>query len=213
MPCLISSVKCVSKIPGVFMLKFLDMIDTFNEYLGRLFKWTIVFLCLVMCYEVAARYLFNSPTIWAFEISTALYAAVFLLNAAYVLLYKGHVVIDLVYEKFSLKGRAILDIVSSIIFFYPYMWVVLYYGIIYTHKAWMFGERTDSTFAMPVTPVRIMFPIFAFLLLLQGSAGVIRAIMTLCTGKTYPSKYKKEELPKCEPISVIPEKNIIKEGD
>lgn len=192
------------------MIKILDYIDDINEYLGRVFKWTIIALCLVMCYEVAARYIFHAPTIWAFEVSTALYASVFMLCAAYALLYKAHVAIDIVYERFSIRGRAIFDIVSHIIFFYPFLITVFLHGIKFTAEAWKIAEKTESSFAMPVTPVKMMIPIFAGLLLLQGTAVFVRAIMSLVTGKLYYSKYKPEELPKCDTLPS--NENVTAEG-
>ncbi len=103
------------------MLKILDIIDTINEWVGKVFRWAIVLLALTMCYEVVLRYVFNNPTIWSFEISTALYATTFMMGAAYALLYKAHVSIDLFYEMLGVRGRAILDIISSVIFFFPFL--------------------------------------------------------------------------------------------
>jgi len=179
------------------LLKVLDMIDTLNEYVGKVFRWAIVALALVMCYEVAVRYIFNNPTIWAFEISTALYAVTFMMCAAYALLYKAHVSIDIFYEMLETRGRAIFDIISSIIFFYPFMWVLFTKGIDFAAHSWMIREKTWSNFAMPLYPVKTMIPVFAFLLLLQGTVIFIRSILIVATGENYESRYKKEEIPQC----------------
>ncbi len=179
------------------MLKFLDTIDTINEYVGRVFRWSIVALALVMCYEVVVRYIFNNPTIWAFEVSTALYAVTFMMGAAYALLYKAHVSIDLFYEMLGLRGRAVMDIISSTIFFYPFIVVLLLEGTEFAGASWVIQEKSWSNFAMPLYPIKTMIPVSAFLLLLQGTVIFIRSIMILSTGRNFESRYKKEELPQC----------------
>ncbi|MDX9801838.1 MAG: TRAP transporter small permease subunit [Spirochaetia bacterium] len=190
------------------MLKFLDIIDTTNEWVGKLFRWAIVLLAFVMCYEVVMRYVFNSPTIWAFEISTALYATTFMMGAAYALLYKAHVSIDIIYEMLGIKGRAVLDIISSVIFFFPFLIVVFIEGLKFAQASWMIHEKTWSNFAMPVYPVKTMIPVMSFLLLIQGLATFIRSIMVISTGKNYESRFKKDEIPTCVIIPVNEENKI-----
>ena len=179
------------------MLKILNAIDTMNEYIGRVFRWAIVALALVMCYEVVMRYVFNNPTIWAFEISTALYATTFMMGAAYALLYKAHVSIDIFYEMLGIRGRAVLDIISSVIFFFPFLTVLIIKGVPMARHSWIIKERTWSNFGMPLYPMKAMIPIAAFLLLLQGTVIFIRSIMIVSTGKNYESRFKKEEIPQC----------------
>jgi len=179
------------------MLKVLDIIDTINEWIGKVFRWAIVALALAMCYEVVRRYVFNNPTIWAFEVSTALYATTFMMGAAYALLYKAHVSIDLFYEMLGIRGRAILDIISSVIFFFPFLIVVLIEGTKAAKASWKIMEKSWSDFAMPLYPMRTMIPVCAALLLLQGFAIFVRSIMIVSTGKNYESRFKKEEIPTC----------------
>ncbi len=178
------------------MGKILDTIDTINEWVGKIFRWSLVLLVAVMVFEVLSRYVFHRPTTWAFEVSTGLYACSFMMCSAYALLYKSHVTIDILYEKFGPKGRSIFDIVSALIFFYPFLIVVLLQGQKYAAHAWAIKETSWSTFPMPLYLVKTMIPLFAFFTLLQGTATFIRSICFLTTGKDYISKYKKEEIQK-----------------
>jgi|GEM_PF-90616 len=202
------------------MQKVLFSIDTINEYVGRVFRWSIILLCAVMMLEVVTRYIFHRPTIWAFEVSTGLYATTFMMCGAYALLYKSHVTIDIIYEMLTLKGRSILDVLTHIIFFYPFLAVLLIHGTKFAHEAWKIKETHWGVFPMPLYLVKTMIPIFAVLTLLQGTATFIRSILALTTGKIYEPKYKKdnvqqvvedvkEELritdktPECAPAAVV----------
>jgi len=59
--------------------------------LGRL---AIAILVVAMLYEVLARYVFNAPTLWAFDISYMLNGSIFILGAAFALQQDAHVRID-----------------------------------------------------------------------------------------------------------------------
>ena len=166
-------------------------IDTINDWVGKIFRWTLVVLAIVMCYEVFARYVFNKPTIWAFEVSTGLFATSFMMCGAYGLLWKTHVIIDILYDKLSLRGKAIMDLFTHAIFFYPFLITVLYIGTNWAAKSWAIKETGWSTFQMPVYLIKTTIPLFAFFCLLQGTATVIRAILNLVTGKLHESRYKK----------------------
>jgi len=66
---------------------FLKFVDKTSEMAGKLFAWLIVFLVVGLMYEVIARYAFNAPTIWSYDITYMIYVLFFPVMA--VLLYKG----------------------------------------------------------------------------------------------------------------------------
>lgn len=180
----------------MFMEKFLDRIDTFTEYWGKIFRFIVVFLAAVMCFEVFCRYVLNRPTIWAFDVSTALYGASFALCSSYALLYKTHVMIDVFYNKLNLKGRAILDLVSYAVFFFPFIIVIITQGFKYAGESWAIKEQGWSAFPMPIYLTKSCIPAFGVTMGIQGLVTYLRAIMTLVTGEDWfaKCKYKKEEI-------------------
>ncbi len=58
-------------------------IDKFSKWVGNVVCWILMPLILAMTYEVLARKLFHSPTIWAYDISRFLYGALFILGGGY----------------------------------------------------------------------------------------------------------------------------------
>ena len=178
------------------MEKILDTIDNISEWMGKIFRWTLVLLVAIMMFEVFSRYIFHKPTTWAFEISTGLYAASFMLCGSYALLYKAHVCIDILYEKLGVKARSILDIISHALFFYPFLITLLIIGKKHAAKAWAVKETHWGQFPFPIYITKTLIPVFAFFCLLQGTAVLIRAVTVLTTGEVYESKRKKEEIQK-----------------
>jgi len=164
------------------MERFLKTIDQISEKSGKAVSFLILLLVGVILYEIVARYFFRSPTIWAHEISQMIYGAYVILLGAYVLKRGGHVNVDLLYGRFQPRTRAIIDLFTWLLFFY-FCGLLLWKG---GEMAWdSFGFReTDSTsFAPPLYPIKMMIPLGALLILLQGLAKFIRDLTFAVTGK------------------------------
>lgn len=162
---------------------FLKGIDRVSEWSGKIFMWLIIPLTLVVAYEVISRRVFNLPHIWSPEVTSYLYGAHFMLIAAYTLLYKSHVSVDLIYQRFRPRIRGILDIITHIIFFFPFCTIIFYQGIIFAHTSWLQHETSDSA-ALPVVPeMKTVIPLTFALLLLQGLAQFIRSIVLAVRGE------------------------------
>ncbi len=165
------------------MIRVLNFIDSVSEWTGKIFSWIIITLMALVVFEVIMRRFFNSPTIWSFEITIQLYAFHFMILAAFGLLHKAHVSVDIVYEKFGARTKAILDVITYLLFFYPFMVILLYKGIPYAAQSWEVHEKSWSAFAPPLYPIKTVIPITVVLLLLQGTSIFIRQLYFAIKGK------------------------------
>lgn len=160
--------------------RLLAAIEGLSTATGWLAGWMIVPMTLAVAYEVAARYGFNAPTIWAYDVTYMLFGAQFMLAAAYTLLKGGHIRTDVFYERWSPRTRAIIDAASYILFFFPGMLFVLYAGGVEAWQAWLIDERSDWTPWRPVLyPLKAMIPVTAALLLLQGFAELVKSLRVI----------------------------------
>jgi len=162
---------------------FLKGLDGVSEWTGRIFVWLIIPLTIVVVFEVISRRFFNAPHIWATEVTNYIYGPHFMLVAAYTLLYKSHVSIDIIYGSFSPRTRAILDIFTYLVFFFPFCGIVFYQGIVFAQTSWSIGETSDSAALRIVPLIKTVIPITFGLLLIQGLANFIRGIMVVVRGK------------------------------
>lgn len=163
--------------------KALKFIDRVNEWTGRIFSWIIVILMVLVVYEVIMRRFFNRPTIWNFDVTKQLYALYFMIVAGYTLLHNSHVAVDILVAKLSRRKKALIDIITYIIFFFPFIWIFLYEGIKFAGKSWAMRETMWGMFQIPIYPIKTIIPITAFLLLLQGLAFFIRQLYFLIKGE------------------------------
>lgn len=157
-------------------------IDRINKWVGRIFCLCVLPLTLVMVYEVIVRAL-GSPTLVSFELSNFFFGTHFMMLAAYGLLHNSHVSIDLFSTRLSPRGQAKMMIFGYFTMFFPFVIMLLYYGLIFAIQSWATWENSWSLWGPPVYPFKTVIPVTAGLLFIQGISEVIKKIAFLKTHK------------------------------
>lgn len=160
------------------LIALLRVIDGISERSGKLLSFFLVPMCLVLVYEVIMRYGFNRPTIFAYETSLFIYGAIGMLGGAYVLLHDGHVRMDAVYGRLSLRTRALIDLITVLLFFY-FCALLLWQGWEMAYFSLTIKEHTGTPWSPPYYPIKLIIPIAAFLILLQGLVKFIRDLLSV----------------------------------
>ena len=122
----------------------LSGIKKLTNIIGSLAACMLVVLVLIISYNVVARYLFSSSSLGLEELSWHLYAAIFLLGMPLALQSNSHVRVDLFYEHFSPKTKAIIDLVGTAIFLIPTCLIIIWAGWHFTLSAYQLGTQPDS---------------------------------------------------------------------
>ncbi|MGE4533804.1 TRAP transporter small permease subunit [Halomonas sp.] len=150
-------------------------IDALNEGFGRLIAPLLAVITLIVVYDIAMRFFIGRPSDWAFDVTKMLFGAHFMLMAAYGLRHHAHVEVDVLKRLLSRRKQAALSIVCYLLFFVPFIWMLLTLGWAFFERSFSRGETTYGMMAIPVYPVKGMIVVAAVLLLLQAVAIVIRA--------------------------------------
>ena len=157
-------------------------IDILSTWTGKIFSYLLIPLTLCVVFEVVTRYL-DHPTIWTFESSNFFYGAHFMLVAAYGLLMKSHVSIDLISSRYSKKTQAICSLICYACMYFPFIAVFTYFGFAYSYNSWSMLENSWSSWGPPLYPIKTVIPVTAVLLLLQGISEVIKTVDVLVEAK------------------------------
>ncbi len=166
------------------MRSLLRIIDTISEWTGRVAVWALCVVCGIVVYEVVTRRVFHSPHVWTYEVITLFYGFHFMILASFTLLHHAHVAIDIVYLRFSPKKRAILDVVTYLIFFFPFVIILLKGGLSLAAASWATHERTLTARLPLVMPLmKTTIGATAVLLLLQGFSNFYRRLFFLIKGE------------------------------
>ncbi len=158
--------------------RIIRFIDRLSEWSGKITSYSLLAMIAILSIEVLMRYVFNSPTIWAHELTMYLFAATVMLGGAYALLNDGHVKMDIIYTRLSDRKKAILDIVTFL-FFVIFIGALLWKGSDIACKSIKVMEKSDSAWSPYIWPSRLIVAIGALLLLLQGLVNFIKNIIYL----------------------------------
>jgi len=158
------------------------IISKITDVTGLVLMWFPWILTVIIVWELILRNLFNRPTIWAHEISVMVFAVLTITSGAYALKAKAHINMDLFYTRFSNRGKAIIDIITSPAIFI-FAGVLMWLGWEFAVRSYMLQERSISTWSPVVWPVKFMIPLGAALLFLQGIAELLKNILTLIGGE------------------------------
>jgi len=162
------------------MRTIVRVIDSISEYSGKVVRWACLALVLMLCYEVAARYVFNAPTSWAFEASSMLGGTIAVLGWSYTHRHGGHVRVDVFYSHLSPRGKAILDIALSLLFFFPLLLALAYIAWDRMWFSWSMSEvMARGNWYPPTGPIRTIVVLGLCLFALQGMAQFIRDLYRL----------------------------------
>jgi len=145
----------------------ISSINIINEKLGVIVSFLFLPITFIAVYEVVVRYIFNNPTVWAWDMNMQLFAPLVMLSGGYVLLHDGHVAVDILVIELSPRKRAILDLFTLLILFLA-MIVLIWKGTLIGFNSFVRGERTSSIWGPPLWTIKMWVPIGAFFVLLQG---------------------------------------------
>jgi len=179
--------------PSRALLTTIRIIDTFTDLTGTVVSWLAIPLVGGVTYEVIARYVFNAPTIWSFDLTYMLYGALFMLGAAYALHKGAHIRTDFFWDSFSPRTKGLIDSISYIVFFFPSFLIL---GIISYHEAhysFLINETSDQTPWRPILwPFKYVVPIACLLLIIQGFSEFLKSFYMARTGIELEHKEKVE---------------------
>jgi TRAP-type mannitol/chloroaromatic compound transport system permease small subunit len=153
----------------------LGAIDTVVRVTGEYVAYWSVLAVFAFYYEVVARYVFNSPTSWVHESTFLMFGMQYMFAGAYAYRDETHVRVDVVYSLLSLRGRAICDIITSV-FFFIFCGTMLVTSWRFASDAIAVGESSFTEWGIQYWPVKLVMPIGAALLILQGLSRLMRDI-------------------------------------
>lgn len=170
------------------MVKIIHAIEGLSQWVGKAFGWCILILTLSVSYEVFVRYMpMFKPTVWAFDMMVQMYGALLLMAGAYALAQDSHVRGDVLYRLFPVRVQATIDFVLYLLFFFPGMLALFWYGAEIASDSWRYKEVSwNSPARIQIYFFKTLIPLAGFLLILQGVAELIRCWKAMRSGVWMP---------------------------
>jgi TRAP-type mannitol/chloroaromatic compound transport system permease small subunit len=167
--------------------KLYDRISWVSEWSVKAVSSLVALLIIVITFDVIMRYAFNAPTRWAFSLSYMLGGSITVMALASVYYHDANVRVDIFYSKFSPKGRLIIDLIFTTIFFFPLFFMLS--QIFWQDALWSFSIQEtagESTWYPLLWPYKTILALGFSLVLLQGIAKFMKDILSLAKGGKEP---------------------------
>ena len=155
-------------------------LDNLSDWTGRTVAWLTLLMMLITCTIVVARYGFNIGSIALQESVIYLHGLVLMTSIAYTLRHQGHVRVDIFYARFSPESQALIDLLGTLFFLFPFSIFLFYCSLDYVSLSWSLGESSGQPGGLPgVYLLKTLIPLFSILLFLQGIAELLRNLTIL----------------------------------
>ena len=153
----------------------LSAIDRLSELVSRIAMVLVLGLVAAMFYEVVARYAFNAPTRWSYDVSYMFNAGIFLLGSAYTLSINQHIRIDFLSQRLPVRLQHAINLVVLSCLFLPAMSWITFRATRSAWKAFLSGKvEVVSPWAPVIWPFEAAIALGLICLCLQAAAQVVR---------------------------------------
>ncbi len=167
---------------------FSRFVDGLNDRIGSVIRWMALVMVLIGAISAVVRYFARSQQ-WTLNLTPAteaqwyLFSIIFLLGAAYGLNHDVHVRVDVMYERFSAKTRAIIDMAGTILFLIPFSILMLYVSFPAVQNSWSIREMSPDPGGLPRYPIKALILVSFVMLLMQAFSQLVKQVDVI-TGAT-----------------------------
>ena len=162
------------------MKKLYNTLHAINEVTGKAIAWLTLLMMLVTFSVVLLGYMFELGWVAMQESVVYMHATVFMLGAAYTMKHQGHVRVDIFYQRFTVKTRAWVDLIGTLLLLFPVSIFIAWMGWEYVVDAWRVHEGSREAGGLPgVFLLKSLIILMPTLLIVQGLAMLIEQILVI----------------------------------
>lgn len=173
---------------GAVLERIASRIDRFTDGVGQMVAW-LTFATVTICFAtVYLRYVFHMGEIWLQELYAWTHVAAIALGAGYVLMKGGFVRVDLLYARFSARGRALVELFGTLVLMAPFLAMMAVSGWSFFHASYVMNEASqweNGLRALWLLKGTLLF--FVLTVGLQGVAIAARALAVLLCHQPAPA--------------------------
>lgn len=175
------------------LLKAEQIFDRFSDITGWVAAGLMLLMLLNVFYDAIMRYFFRTGSIAMQEMEWHIFAAVFLFGLSYTLKEEGHVRVDVLYDGFNPKLKAIVNIVGTFIFLIPLSALIINGSIWFVHEAYTMGEISGDPGGLTRRYlIKAVIPV-AFVFLIISSVGFVIRNIRMYRGLEFPPPHDTDD--------------------
>jgi TRAP-type mannitol/chloroaromatic compound transport system permease small subunit len=158
------------------LFAFAGLVDRINQRICLIATWLVLLSCLVSAINATVRYVFSvSSNAWL-ELQWYMFAGIVMLGVSYTLKLNEHVRVDVLYARFPPRTAAWVDLLGAIFFLMPAAVLIAWMSWPQFAESFTSGEMSSNAGGLIRWPVKLLIPVGAALLALQGLSEIVKRI-------------------------------------
>ena len=164
-----------------FIILYVKYVDAVSIKIGRATMYLIFVMIGVLLLGSITRNILNMPLSWTVEMAQFIITAYYIAGGAYSMILREHVRMDLLYERFSVKNRARVDVVTTFFLLF-YLCIMLFGSVSSTMYAIEYGQRNFSQWNPSMIPIKLIMVAGIFLMILESISFFFKDL-AIATGR------------------------------
>lgn len=152
------------------------LIDRMNTLIGRAAAWALVVAIVISVMNALSRRIFSVSSNGWLEAQWYLFGIAFMLCAPWLLRENGHVRIDMLSQRLSVRTRLRLELFGHLAFLLPFVLLMIWLSGPMALRAITTGEMSPNEGGLPLWPAKGVIFLGFLLLALQGLSETWRTI-------------------------------------
>lgn len=168
------------------LLGFARFIDDLNRRIGRITLWLVLLSVLLSALTATLRYTLDWGSNAMIEGQWFMFGLIFLFYAPLTLQERGHVRVDILYNRLPPRGRVLVEILGGLLFLLPVCLLILIDAWGYFLLSFQQNESSFNPGGLIWWPMKLAIPIGFALLALQGVSEIIKGLAVLTGHRPLP---------------------------
>ena len=177
------------------LIKIERFFDKIIDFIGNITAFLLVLMILNVFYDVAARYIFHNSSIAMQELEWHFFAIIILFGISYTLKEDGHVRVDFIYDKLSIKKKAVINIIATTLFVIPLSLLIAYGSYDFVMDSYSINEISEDPGGLTHRwLIKAMIPLAFIFLIFTAISFIIKNINIYIGAEKFPPKDLQETL-------------------
>ncbi len=175
------------------LFKLEKFFDRFSNLMGWIAGGLNLLMLVNVFYDAVTRYLFKTGSIALQELEWHLFAMVFLFGMAYCLKEDGHVRVDILYDHFSPRWKAVVNIGGTLLLLLPLSVLIIEGSVWYVQQAYTIGEISGDPGGLGQRwLIKAVIPA-SFVFLIVSATGFVVRNLNIFRGREAPPVHHIED--------------------
>ena len=154
--------------------------NSFIDKMGRVIAWLLILMIFNVLIDVVMRYFFNNSSIAMQEVEWHLFSILILFGLGYALKEESHVRVDFLYDNFSVKTKAYINIIGTLLFLFPFALLIIFGSYEYVMDAYTMNEISEDPGGLTHRwIIKAMIPAGFIFLMFAGLTYILKHIIII----------------------------------